>query len=53
MSAEVIVQSIDGTKFGQQVRTGDHVQFGDEPSTEGGSDLGPTPYEYLLSALGT
>jgi putative redox protein len=30
-----------------------HHLTGDEPLEEGGADLGPTPYEFLLVALGT
>ena len=53
MPTEVVINSINGTKFGQQVLTGNHVLFGDEPIDAGGTDIGPTPYEHLLAALGT
>ena len=32
---------------------GHHHLTGDEPLEAGGADLGPTPYEFLLVALGT
>lgn len=53
MPSEVVVRSIAGTKFGQQVTARNHNQISDEPAAVGGSDLGPTPYEQLLAALGS
>ena len=35
-----------------QVRAGAHAFVIDEPVAAGGSDAGPTPYDYLLGALG-
>ncbi|WP_303310457.1 OsmC family protein [Hymenobacter sp. BT730] len=35
------------------VRAGKHTFFVDEPVEVGGEDKGPTPYDMLLSALGT
>lgn len=34
------------------VRAGRHVLSTDEPFAAGGTDTGPSPYEYLLGALG-
>ena len=40
-------------KFTRTVITDSHVWLADEPTTVGGGDLGPDPYEHLLAALGT
>ncbi|MBA4048440.1 MAG: osmotically inducible protein C [Sphingomonas sp.] len=40
-------------KFTTLVQSGTHSFLADEPLKLGGSDLGPTPYDLLLSALGT
>lgn len=37
----------------QDIRAGNHTLIGDEPREVGGADEGPTPYDYLLTALGT
>lgn len=48
----VIVQSKPGYKYTQDIWTNSHHNIADEPKSLGGRDLGPTPYDYLLSALG-
>ena len=53
MPANITVVSMEESGFGQQVTAGNHVFVADEPVDVGGGDLGPTPYEYLLAALGT
>ncbi len=39
--------------FAQEVVVGRHRLTADEPETEGGTDTGPSPYDYLLVALGS
>ena len=39
--------------FAQEITIGEHHVRGDEPTSFGGTDSGPTPYELLLAALGT
>jgi len=38
--------------FAQEITAGRHHLIADEPVSAGGTDLGPGPYELLLSALG-
>ena len=49
---ELLVEEHDG-KFAQDVYTDKHYIRADEPSSYGGKDSGPSPYELLLAALGT
>lgn len=37
--------------FRTDLRAGAHAFVADEPAAVGGSDLGPTPYDYLAAAL--
>lgn len=43
---------IGGEGFYTEVTAGQHHLMADEPKGSGGSDLGPSPYGYLLAALG-
>ena len=40
-------------RFAQQIEIGPHRLKGDEPAAFGGTDTGPSPYDFLLAALGT
>ena len=40
-------------KFGTEVHTADHHFIADEPTSYGGDNTGPTPYDLLNAALGT
>lgn len=42
-----------GKTYTTQIAAGRHQLIGDEPKSVGGADLGPNPYDYLLTALGT
>src|ERR1700693_2729959 len=50
-SADVIVWG-EGATFAQQIAAGRHRLKGDEPDSVGGTDTGPSPYDFLLAALG-
>jgi putative redox protein len=39
--------------FAQEIVAGGHPLLSDEPVTAGGTDVGPTPYDLLLAALGS
>jgi len=42
-----------GAGFAQEIEIGPHRLKGDEPLAFGGADTGPSPYDFLLAALGT
>jgi len=50
--AEVTVHG-SAAGFAQKISTGRHHLNSDEPVDAGGQDSGPSPYELLLSALGS
>jgi len=51
-SADVIVWG-EGSGFAQQIAVGPHRLNGDEPESVGGTGTGPSPYDFLLAALGS
>jgi putative redox protein len=42
-----------GLGFAQEIAARSHRLRSDEPSANGGTDTGPTPYDLLLAALGS
>jgi putative redox protein len=48
----VTVSETGEGKFQQQVVSGRHTLYADEPENAGGLDSGPSPYDYLAIALG-
>lgn len=48
----VVAESGSGL-YAQDISIGKHRLKGDEPESVGGGDAGPSPYAYLLAALGS
>lgn len=51
--AGVAVSEMGEGGFQQRVRAGQHVLLADEPEANDGGNTGPTPYDFLLAALGS
>jgi putative redox protein len=49
---EVVVRG-SGLGFAQEISARSHRLVADEPISSGGTDTGPTPYDFLLAALGS
>ena len=49
--AHVVVTTGEGLRT--EMEAGGHKLVADEPTSLGGTDAGPTPYDYLLAALGS
>ncbi|WP_199880215.1 bifunctional alpha/beta hydrolase/OsmC family protein [Flammeovirga pacifica] len=43
---------IGTTQYITEIKAGKHHQIADEPIEDGGKDLGPNPYQFLLAGLG-
>lgn len=52
MESEMIVESGD-SKYEQKITIGKHTFIADEPLAVGGDDKGPSPYDFILAALGS
>jgi uncharacterized OsmC-like protein/fermentation-respiration switch protein FrsA (DUF1100 family) len=48
----IVVNETHQGRFQQEIRLGAHRLLADEPVESGGLDSGPSPYGYLLAALG-
>lgn len=48
-----VVTRVGADGFRTEIETRTHALVADEPIAIGGTDRGPTPYEFLLSALGS
>ena len=53
MNPTTVVVTGSATGFAQKISAGPHQLVGDEPTSVGGTDTGPTPYDLLLAALGS
>jgi putative redox protein len=49
---DALVQESGGSDFAVRIVVSGHVIDGDEPEAAGGRNLGPSPYDLLLAALG-
>lgn len=53
MAKRVTVQYLPDYTYSQLLTANQHAFVSDEPEAAGGEDLGPSPYELLLWALGS
>jgi len=52
MAGSVVVAENGLGRYQQSVQIGDHRLIADEPTSVGGEDAGPAPFDFLLTALG-
>ncbi|MFN8660593.1 MAG: OsmC family protein [Thermomicrobiales bacterium] len=50
--ASVTTRYVPGTTYQTSIETAEVTLTGDEPAASGGDGAGPSPYEFLLAALG-
>jgi putative redox protein len=50
--ASVTTRYVPGTTYQTSIETAEVTLTGDEPTASGGDGAGPSPYEFLLAALG-
>jgi len=48
-----VAARIDRSHYRVSMNAGGHELVADEPESHGGGDAGPSPYDYLLAALGS
>jgi uncharacterized OsmC-like protein len=53
VAAPNVVVRGNAAGFAQDVHVGPHRLQADEPNADGGTEIGPSPYDLLLAALGT
>lgn len=53
VEGEVLVSESDAGPLAQAIGIGPHRLRADEPRDAGGTETGPTPYDFLLAALGS
>lgn len=53
MEPRIVTVHGSATGFAQEISVGRHRLTGDEPTSVGGTDTGPDPYDLLLAALGS
>jgi putative redox protein len=53
MDSRTVTVRGNGSALAQEIEVGGHRFSADEPSSSGGTDSGPNPYDLLLAALGS
>ena len=52
MSSVVVVSENGLGRYQQAVQAGQHALIADEPTSVGGADAGPAPFDFIMSGLG-
>jgi putative redox protein len=50
---DIVAVRVGATGFAQEIQVGQHWLRADEPLAAGGTDTGPSPYDFLVAALGS